>query len=175
MQKLGLFRAATVGELAYECAELPASSIEVVTFAPERNRSRPFATVARVEKKRFVVALVLGKKWSPICAVPIASMSLPCGRSRLLGRQDTKRLNQSIGKSVPIVRWTASAIFNAPEGGKVDGPQRSSGFANRNWIQGDDLNRTLSIRGRRGIKWRWWSKVFTTWDAGVSDRGRLLT
>ena len=33
---------------------------------------------------------------------------------------------EHIGKSVPIVRWTASAIFNAPEGGKVDGPQRSS-------------------------------------------------
>jgi hypothetical protein len=33
---------------------------------------------------------------------------------------------ERIGKSVPIVRWTASAIFNAPEGGKVDGPQRSS-------------------------------------------------
>jgi hypothetical protein len=26
----------------------------------------------------------------------------------------------------------------------------------------------------KGHKWRWWSKVFTTWDAGVSDGGRLL-
>ena len=122
------------------------------------------------------MALVLGKKWSSICAVPIASMSLPCGRSRLLGRQDTKRLNQSIGKSVPIVRWTASAIFNAPEGGKVD-VRRGAPFCETKWIQGDDLNRTLSIRGNgggKGIKWRWWSKVFTTWDAGVSDGGRLL-
>jgi hypothetical protein len=60
---------------------------------------------------------------------------------------------------------TASAIFKAPEGGKVDDLQRSSGF-DRNWIQADDLNRTFSTRGYGG--------GLHYMDAGVSDGGRLL-
>ena len=146
---------------------------------PERNRSRPFSRRSCVSRKRGSSwLLLLGKKWSSICAVPIASMSLPYGRSRLLGRQDTERLTRAHRKECPYCPMDCVCDFQCARRRQGRRSAEELRFANRNWIQGDDLNRDFvnsrEWRRRRGIKWRWWSKVFTTWDAGVSDGGRLL-
>jgi hypothetical protein len=86
-----------------------------------------FATVVRVEKKRVVVALASRKEMvldlrRPNCFDVASLRQIEVTRATRYEASEPER----IGKSVPIVRWTASAIFNAPEGGKVDGPQRSS-------------------------------------------------
>jgi hypothetical protein len=81
----------------------------------------------RVEKKRVVVALASRKEMvldlrRPNCFDVASLRQIEVTRATRYEASEPER----IGKSVPIVRWTASAIFNAPEGGKVDGPQRSS-------------------------------------------------
>ena len=84
---------------------------------------------------------------------------------------------EHIRKSVPIVRWTASAIFNAPEGGKVDGPQRSSVLRIEMGLKGTISIGLCQFEGMaeaKGHKMEMVVKVFTAWDAGVSDGGRLL-
>jgi hypothetical protein len=72
-----------------------ASSIEVVTFAPEQSVPPLFATVVRVEKKRVVVALASRKEMvldlrRPNC-FDVASLR----QIEVTRRQDTKRLNRS--------------------------------------------------------------------------------
>jgi hypothetical protein len=55
---------------------------QVVTFAPQRDRPAPSATVVRVDRKKVIVALLLGKKSSWICVVPIPSMSRASAKSK---------------------------------------------------------------------------------------------
>jgi ATP-dependent exoDNAse (exonuclease V) alpha subunit len=57
---------------------------QVVTFVPGRNRPASSATVARVERKKVVVALAPRKEIVLDCAALIRSMSLVLGRSKLL-------------------------------------------------------------------------------------------
>jgi hypothetical protein len=57
---------------------------QVVTFAPQRDRPAPFATVVRVEKGKLVMALLVGKKWFWICAAPTPLMSPARGKSKLV-------------------------------------------------------------------------------------------
>ena len=150
MQKLGLFGAATVGALAYECAELPASSIEVATFAPERNRSRPFATVVRVEKKRVVVALASRKEMvldlrRPNCFDVASLRQIEVTRATRYEASEPEHR-----KECPYCPMDCVCDFQCARRRQGRRSEEELRFANRNWIQGDDLNRTLSIRGNGG-------------------------